>query len=142
MGGSYRAHISECRRTGAIVNVKVIEEIANAVLFEGYMLYPYRVSSVKNRRRWNFGVVYTRNYSEAQHGTDPWFTRTECLVKVGAQTGITVKVRFLQAISRTGRRVQSSQTAEQPSQAWQEAAGREVIVEAPRLDELGDAPVS
>jgi hypothetical protein len=124
------------------VNVKLIEEIANAVLYEGYMLYPYRPSSVKNRQRWNFGVVYPKNYSEAQHGTDPWFTRTECLVRVGAQTGITVKVRFLQAISRTARRAQSSQTAEPQSQAWQEAAERDVIVEAPRLDELKNAPVS
>jgi hypothetical protein len=124
------------------VNVKVIEEIGNAVLYEGYMLYPYRPSSVKNRQRWNFGVIYPRNYSEAQHGTDPWFTRTECLVKGGAQTGITAKVRFLQAISRTTRRAQSSQTAEQPSQPWQEAAERDVIVEAPRLNELMNAPVS
>jgi hypothetical protein len=124
------------------VNVKLIEEIANAVLYEGYMLYPYRPSSVKNRQRWNFGVVYPRNYSEAQHGTDPWFTRTECLMKGGAQTGLTVKVRFLQAISRTARRVQSSQVAEQQSQAWQEAAERDVIVEAPRLDALLNASVS
>jgi hypothetical protein len=124
------------------VNVKLIEEIANAILYEGYMLYPYRPSSVNNRQRWNFGVIYPRNYSEAQHGTDPWFTRTECLVKGGAQTGITVKVRFLQATSRTTRRAQSSQTAEQQSQAWQEAAERDVFVEAPRLDELVYAPVS
>jgi hydrogenase maturation protease len=124
------------------VNVKLIEEIANSVLYEGYMLYPYRPSSVKNRQRWNFGVVYPRNYSEAQHGTDPWLTRTECLVKGGAQTGITVKVRFLQAISRTTRPAQSSQTAGQQSQAWQEAAERDVIAEAPGLDELMKAPVS
>ena len=124
------------------MNVKVIEEIANAVLYEGYMLYPYRPSSVKNRQRWNFGVVYPRNYSEAQHGTDPWFTRTECLVKAGVQTGITAKVRFLQAISRTTRRAQSSQVVEQQPQTWQEAAERDQIVEAPRLDELMSAPVS
>ena len=33
-----------------------MEEIANAILYEGYMLYPYRASSVKNQQRWNFGV--------------------------------------------------------------------------------------
>ena len=124
------------------MNVKSIEEIANAVLYEGYMLYPYRPSSVKNRQRWNFGVVYPRNYSEAQHGTDPWFTRTECLVQGSGQTRITVKVRFLQAISRTAGRAHSSQTAEQQSPPWQEATERDVIVEAPRLDELVYAPVS
>jgi len=142
MGGSYRAHVSECRRTGAIVNAKVIEEIANAVLYEGYMLYPYRPSSVKNRQRWNFGVVYPRNYSEAQHGSDPWFTRTECLVKGSTETGISAKVRFLQAISRTAHRAQCTKTGEQQPQAWQEAAERDVIVEVPRLDELMNLPVS
>ena len=40
------------------MNAKLVEDIANAVLYEGYMLYPYRPSSVKNRQRWNFGVVY------------------------------------------------------------------------------------
>src|ERR1700736_1014039 len=124
MGGSYPAHVSECRRTGAIVNVKLIEEIANAVLYEGYMLYPYRPSSVKNRQRWNFGVVYPRNYSEAQHGTDPWFTRTECLVKGSAETGITAKVRFLQAISRIVRGAQESQIGAPQFHAWQEATER------------------
>ena len=125
-----------------MVNVKLIEAIANAVLYEGYMLYPYRPSSVKNRQRWNFGVVYPRNYSEAQHGTDPWFTRTECLVQGTGQTRITAKVRFLQAISRTLRGAQNSQMIGQHSQAWQEATERNVVVEARRLDELVDAPIS
>jgi hypothetical protein len=124
------------------VNAKLIEEIANAVLYEGYMLYPYRPSSVKNRQRWNFGVVYPRNYSEAQQGTDPWYTRTECLVKGSAETGITVKVRFLQAISRTVRGVQSSRMGEQQSQAWQEAGERDAFMEARRLDELVNASVN
>jgi hydrogenase maturation protease len=121
------------------VNVKLIEEIANAVLYEGYMLYPYRPSSVKNRQRWNFGVVYPRNYSEAQRGTDPWFTRTECLVKGNAQTAIAAKVRFLQAISRTVLGAQDPQ--QQEVQEWQEATERFAIVEAPGLEEPANAPV-
>jgi hypothetical protein len=142
------------------VNTKLIEQIANAVLYEGYMLYPYRSSSVKNRQRWNFGVVYPRNYSEAQHGTDPWWMRTECLVKGTGQTGITVKVRFLQAISRAvrdvptplsnptqssdvqSRRTQNSQTDNLPQPAWQEAAERDVIVEALSLKDLMNASLS
>src|ERR1700733_8937101 len=103
------------------------------------MLYPYRPSSVKNRQRWNFGVVYPRNYSEAQQGTDPWYTRTECLVKGSDQAAITVKVRFLQAISRTVLGAQDSQ--QQHLQAWQEATERFATVEASRLYELVNAPV-
>jgi hypothetical protein len=124
------------------VNVKLIEEIANAVLYEGYLLYPYRPSSVKNRQRWNFGVVYPRKYSDALQGTDPWFSRTECLVKGSAETGIAVKVRFLQAISRTAHQAQNLQTEQQQPQVWQEAAERDVLVEAVRLDELANVSVS
>src|ERR1700693_1236264 len=124
------------------------------------MLYPYRPSSVKNRQRWNFGVVYPRNYSEAQQGTDPWYTRTECLVKGGTQTALTAKVRFLQATSRTVREVQTSLSnpvqssqaelraaqdppmGEQRTPGWQEAAEREAIVEAPSLNQLVNASLS
>jgi hypothetical protein len=83
------------------VNAKLVEDIANAVLYEGYMLYPYRPSSVKNRQRWNFGVLYPKAYSEMQNGTDRWFTQTECLAKGGTSTELTIKVRFLQAVART-----------------------------------------
>ena len=31
--------------------------VADAVLYEGYLLYPYRASSEKNRTRWQFGVL-------------------------------------------------------------------------------------
>ena len=52
------------------MNAAMVDAIAKAVLYEGYMLYPYRPSSVKNRQRFNFGVVYPRVYSDAQtrHG--------------------------------------------------------------------------
>ena len=43
------------------MNTKPIDAIAKAVLYEGYMLYPYRPSSVKNRQRFNFGVLYPQN---------------------------------------------------------------------------------
>ncbi len=130
------------------MNVELIEEIANAILYEGYMLYPYRPSSVKNHQRWNFGVVYPRNYSEAQQGSDPWYTRTECLVKGSAQTGMTVKVRFLQAILRTVRDVQTSASSLASSEAklsaapaWQEGATRDAIVEA-SFNQLMNASVN
>jgi hypothetical protein len=31
--------------------------VADAVLYEGYLLYPYRASAAKNRSRWQFGVL-------------------------------------------------------------------------------------
>jgi hydrogenase maturation protease len=140
------------------MNAKLVEEIANAVLYEGYMLYPYRPSSVKNRQRWNFGVVYPRNYSELQKGTDPWSTQTECLVAGNSETNINIKVRFLQGISRTTAELETpmlelpdnaepklrdahhNQTAE--PQTWQEGAEREVVVESRPIGQILLEPVS
>ena len=46
------------------------EQVASAILYEGYILYPYRPSSVKNRQRWNFGVVYPPSSSEGAFHAD------------------------------------------------------------------------
>ena len=41
----------------AAMNLDLVERVAEAVLYEGYMLYPYTASSVKNQKRFNFGVL-------------------------------------------------------------------------------------
>ena len=46
-----------------------VEKIANAVLYEGYMLYPYTASSLKNRQRWNFGVLHPGGGSASEMQT-------------------------------------------------------------------------
>ena len=48
------------------MNASAVEKIANAVLYEGYLLYPYRPSAVKNRQRFNFGVLYPREYCDRE----------------------------------------------------------------------------
>jgi hypothetical protein len=83
------------------VNAALVDKIVRAVLYEGYMLYPYRPSSVKNRQRFNFGVVYPRAYSEAQGGTDPCTMQTECLVLGNELTQCIVRVRFLRMVERS-----------------------------------------
>ena len=83
------------------MNLGVVEQIAKAVLYEGYMLYPYRPSSVKNQQRWNFGVLCPQSYSEAQKGGEAWTMQTECLVEGSSMTGLEVRVRFLQLVART-----------------------------------------
>ena len=47
------------------MSFEAAEKIADAVLFEGYMLYPYRPSALKNRQRWNFGTLYPRAFAES-----------------------------------------------------------------------------
>ena len=37
-----------------------IRAVADAVLYEGYLLYPYRATSSKNQQRWQFGVLGPR----------------------------------------------------------------------------------
>jgi hypothetical protein len=83
------------------MNLDAAKQIAKAVLYEGYMLYPYRRSAVKNQQRWNFGVLYPQAYSEAQEGADPCVSQTQCLVRGSAFPVIEIRVRFLQIIERT-----------------------------------------
>jgi hypothetical protein len=102
MGASVGEHASRACGNGQAMNTQLIDAIAKAVLYEGYMLYPYRPSSVKNRQRFNFGVLYPKSYSEAQTGSDAWMMQTECLVQ-GAVPAIEVRVRFLKLVARTVR---------------------------------------
>jgi hypothetical protein len=82
------------------MSLEQVKEIANAVLYEGYLLYPYRRSAIKNRQRWTFGVVYPREYSEANGGIEPWEMQTECLLVGMASTTLDVYVRFLHLLVR------------------------------------------
>ncbi len=97
------------------MRLEQVKEIANAVLYEGYLLYPYRHSAIKNRQRWTFGVVYPREYSQANGGIEPWTMRTECLVTSSPDTVLDVHVRFLHLLVRS---VGQTGAAEPPSQAY------------------------
>jgi hypothetical protein len=85
------------------MNIAAVEKIANAVLYEGYLLYPYRASAVKNQQRFNFGVLYPPSYCDSTGGSEACQMQTECLLKGERGTTIEVKVRFLQMIARDGR---------------------------------------
>jgi hypothetical protein len=82
------------------VNLGLVEKIADAVLYEGYILYPYRPSSVKNQQRWNFGALCPEPYSLAQRGTESWTMQTECLLQRRSHSNLEVKVRFLHLLTR------------------------------------------
>jgi hypothetical protein len=103
-----------------------VEQVADAILYEGYILYPYRPSSVKNRQRWTFGGVYPRAYSESQTGADAWQMRTECLLAGGPDALLSVRVRFLHLLERLGGE----------RSGWQEATEREVICSEVALRDL------
>ena len=76
----------------------VASRVADAVLMEGYALYPYRATSAKNRYRWTFGVLAPRVWSEAG-GCEPWWLRAEVPIegRGGTATG---RLRFLRVVER------------------------------------------
>ena len=81
------------------MNQELVDSIVNAVLYEGYILYPYRASAKKNRQRFTFGRVYPEAYSAAQNGAEPCVMQTECLVK-GRSPALEVTVRLLHPMAR------------------------------------------
>jgi hypothetical protein len=68
-----------------------IDAIAKAVLYEGYLLYPYRMSNIKNQQRFTFGGVYPPSF-------DTSTMQTQCLLQGDAATTVDITVRFLQML--------------------------------------------
>jgi hypothetical protein len=102
------------------MNFDGVEKIAAAILYEGYILYPYRQTAIKNRQRWNFGTLYPRVYAQAQRPEEPFRLVAECLVVAEAQATLDVRLRFLQLV----RQEPSSSSLTDPSLAWEEAVER------------------
>jgi hypothetical protein len=110
------------------VNLAPVRSTADAVLYEGYILYPYRASAQKNRSRWQFGVVMAPGYAAADP-SERSFTQAECVMEHAGQPVVQVILRFLQVQRRT---------AEGQDQGWDEAVEREVEVTADAAALLGD----
>jgi hypothetical protein len=129
--------------------VDAAKKIAEAVLYEGYLLWPYRRSARKNQQRWTFGGVYPRAYSEARGEDDPWIMQTQCLVVGDGDTTVEVKVRFLHVTERKVGRKNAAGTLEFVDElrvggerhlSWDEATEREIAVGRFELSELLGSP--
>lgn len=129
------------------MKIEQIREIADAILYEGYLLYPYRHSSIKNRQRWMFGIVSPR--AETSVGRDAWRMQTQCLLVGDAATRLDVRVRFLHILERAPRTpepayhqsaAQAHEKIEAPHPAsfefWEEGIPREVSALDIALDDL------
>jgi hypothetical protein len=75
--------------------------VADAVLYEGYLLYPYRGTSSKNQSRWQFGVVGPPGAADAGLGEDDGIASQFVVEDADA---ITLVVRFLQLQRRRAER--------------------------------------
>ena len=136
------------------------EQVARAILYEGYILYPYRPSSVKNQHRWNFGVVYPPGSSDGAAAM-----QTQCLARVASGGAaampvpeLDVKICFLHLLDRSIRELdipvhELPQDGEPPShplqrlecegrmlQSWQEGVEREILLPDCSLQDLMTAP--
>ncbi len=110
--------------------------VADAVLYEGYVLYPYRASARKNQLRWQFGVLAPPAYAAAE-GSERSSMRTEVVADPGGDARVTVRIRCLQVQHRSVEAVQpdgSFSPAELVAVdgvqwvAWDEAVEHEVDV--------------
>lgn len=77
--------------------------VADAVLYEGYLLYPYRASSAKNQARWQFGVLGPPGAAAAGAGEVPDMA-ADCLLEPGPAARVDVHLRFLHLQTRSAER--------------------------------------
>jgi hypothetical protein len=118
-----------------------VRELADTVLFEGYMLYPYRADDPKNRIRWQFGVLAPPGFVVVD-ASERSGLRTDCLLEAGA-TAISVQARFLHVQQRTVQCASSGgfvdaaslDVADATYLPWDEA----IVHELQATFELGDA---
>lgn len=130
----------------------LIERVADAVLYEGYVLYPYR-PSVKNRQRWTFGGLHPEG------GPDASACQAECLVAAEPDGVVSATVRFLHLTARqvgavdpplphwpegaepAFSPVESLRVGDAVFHTWQEAEERSVVLADVTLDEIQHHPV-
>jgi hypothetical protein len=120
--------------------------VADAILYEGYLLYPYHKSAQKNQARFQFGVLMPPGYALVDPH-EPSSSQTECLLECRDDTEIAVLVRFLQLQRRLAQRV-SPESGELHDvgtlhvdgaeyTSWDEATEREQRITATVGDLLG-----
>jgi hypothetical protein len=106
-----------------------VRAIADAVLYEGYVLWPYRRSALKNTRRFTFGGVHPPAHAAA-HPDDAATMRTEVVVEGRPEARVDVEVRFLHVVRRQvmrgGEPVDELVVDGERHVSWEEAAERTV----------------
>jgi len=140
------------------MNQSLVDKVVQAVLYEGYILYPYR-PSVKNHHRWTFGGLFPQAYSDVHKTGDACALQAECLVIGSTSTLLKTNLRFLHLTDRkVGKIIEPTATWPQIGEpifrpvnslevngrqflAWQEAVERDVAISGVTLADLLNAPV-
>jgi len=115
-----------------VTGLAAARRVADAVLYEGYLLYPYRSTAAKNQLRWQFGMLSPEGAAAAGVGE-----RSALAASVLMRPGGTprVHVRFLQVQWRSveslvGSRyvpVERLRVGDTEWVPWHEAVEREVV---------------
>lgn len=131
------------------MNPRVVDRVVESVLYEGYVLYPYR-PSVKNRHRWTFGGLYPADFSSVRSGSDLARSRLECLVRGTPDAVLDVAIRFLHLIDRVVHAADAGLPDVRPVDAlaigdrtycsWQEAEERRLDLPPATIGDLLGAP--
>lgn len=123
-----------------------LEQVARTLLYEGYLLWPYRRSAIKNRRRWTIGGVYPPDFEGAAGSGDAAELICECLLEGDAAPVLELRVRFLHRVMRQVAvwdgaqliEVDELQVGAEHYLTWDEAAEREVRVRVDGVAAVGD----
>ena len=107
------------------VTLDAARQIADALLHEGYLLYPYTASAQKNQVRWQFGVLAPPAASTRGGGSDPKFL---LIADAHDGSGLFLELRFLRL-----------KTRDEAGHAWDEAEPCVVQLEA-TLDDVTAYP--
>jgi hypothetical protein len=75
-----------------VSGLEQVRTVADALLYEGYLLYPYRASAQKNQSRFQFGVLMPAGYSDPSERSA---LHTECLVEARDDAPVDLLLRFL-----------------------------------------------
>lgn len=140
------------------MNLAPVQAIEGAVLYDGFILYPYRETPLRRQRRWSFGPLYPRAYAltrDAQLCSQ----QVQCLIRGDTDTQVEIRTCFLQLTDRQPGRLAEPVTAlprysdpeftpverldlgDESHHRWQEALEREVVLPAASLTELSGAGV-
>ncbi|WP_030439884.1 hypothetical protein [Actinoplanes subtropicus] len=128
------------------MTVEAARAVADAVLYEGYLLYPYRASAAKNRSRWQFGVLGPPAAASPAFAEDPRMAM-RCLLPSAVRPGsVTIHLRFLQLQARQVldadcRAVTSLRHRDETVLSWDEAVEHELTFGLSLASDRSDFPV-
>lgn len=73
-----------------------IEKVVQAVLYEGYRLFPYRQDSLKNSQSWGLGSLLPKAWVDHYPYSDNYWLQSECLISGDEESIFSLSLRFLQ----------------------------------------------